>query len=394
MGKFINPFTDVGFKKIFGQEVSKDLLIDFLNDLLVGERSIKDITFLDKELLPEYMGDRGVIYDIYCTTEAGEHIIVEMQNRQQTNFKERALFYLSHTITRQGEKGARWEFDLKAVYGVFFMNFRLEDTPHKLRTDIVLSDRDTHEVFSDKLRFIFIELPSFNKEEEECETDFERWIYILKNMETLNRLPFKARKAVFEKLEKIVDIASLSKEERMKYDESIKVYRDNLATISFAKNQGKEQVKQHRLKEPDKSKYEIYTAVKNEIGKSRNWKQLQHRLAEKGITIQFKRKGQTDEIQGISFSKGEYTFKGSEIDRSFSFSKLDRYFGDTGLNVAESQRQTAFAPIREQIPTRSNAESPFISGSLGLFSASPYPVDEEPNLNLRKKKKKKKQLKL
>ena len=60
-------------------------------------------------------------------------------------------------------------------------------------------------------------------------------------METLNRLPFKARKAVFEKLEKIVDIASLSKEERMKYDESIKVYRDNLATISFAKNQGKEE---------------------------------------------------------------------------------------------------------------------------------------------------------
>ena len=162
--------------------------------------------------------------------------------------------------------------------------------------------------------------------------------------------------------------------------------------LYFAK--GKEQVKQHRLKEPDKSKYEIYTAVKNEIGKSRNWQQLQHRLAEKGITIQFKRKGQTDEIQGISFSKGEYTFKGSEIDRSFSFSKLDRYFGDTGLNVAESQRQTAFAPIREQIPTRSNAESPFISGSLGLFSAAPSPVDEEPNLNLRKKKKKKKQLKL
>ena len=162
--------------------------------------------------------------------------------------------------------------------------------------------------------------------------------------------------------------------------------------LYFAK--GKEQVKQHRLKEPDKSKYEIYTAVKNEIGKSRNWQQLQHRLAEKGITIQFKRKGQTDEIQGISFSKGEYTFKGSEIDRSFSFSKLDRYFGDTGLNVAESQRQTAFAPIREQIPTRSNAESPFISGSLGLFFASPSPVDEEPNLNLRKKKKKKKRLKL
>ena len=88
---------------------------------------------------------------------------------------------------------------------MFFMNFRLVDSPGKLHTDIVLSDRDTHEIFSDKLRFIFIELPAFTKEEEKCITDFERWIYVLKNMKTLNRLPFKARKAVFEKLEKIID---------------------------------------------------------------------------------------------------------------------------------------------------------------------------------------------
>ena len=249
MGKFVNPFTDIGFKIIFGQPASKPFLITLLNELLAGEHRIEDLMFLDKEDHAEHVRDKGIIYDLYCRTSTGEYIIVEMQNRQQTNFKERALFYLSHTITRQGEKGARWEFDLKAVYGVFFMNFRLEDTPPKLRTDIVLSDRDTHEVFSDKLRFIFIELPSFNKEEEECETDFERWIYILKNMETLNRLPFKARKAVFEKLEKIVDIASLSKEERMKYDESIKVYRDNLATISFAENKGLKRGREEGLKE-------------------------------------------------------------------------------------------------------------------------------------------------
>lgn len=239
MAKFINPFTDVGFKRIFGQEVSKDLLIDFLNDLLVDERHIKDIRFLDKELLPEFEGDRGVIYDIYCTDENGDHFIVEMQNKQQINFKERTLFYLSHAITRQGERGAEWMFDLKAVYGVFFMNFALKDAPRKLRTDIVLADRETHETFSDKLRFIFIELPSFKKTEEECENDFERWIYVLRNMDTLSRLPFKARKAVFEKLEQIVDIAALTKEERMRYDESIKVYRDHLATIAYAKTEGR-----------------------------------------------------------------------------------------------------------------------------------------------------------
>lgn len=228
----------MGFKRIFGQEATKDLLIDFLNDLLVGEKQIKDIRFLDKELIPEFEGDRGVIYDIYCTTEDGEHLIVEMQNKPQARFRERALYYLSNTVVRQGAKGTEWKFNLKAVYGIFFMNFNLKDASPKLKRNIMLQDTETHETFSDKLRFIFIELPCFKKQEEECETDFERWIYVLKNMEILERMPFKARKAAFEKLEKITDIAALSKEDRMKYDESIKVYRDYLVTIEGAVEEG------------------------------------------------------------------------------------------------------------------------------------------------------------
>ena len=238
MAKFINPFTDVGFKRIFGQEINKDLLIDFLNALLDGEHQVKDIKFLNKELLPIFESDRGLIYDVYCTDEDGEQFIVEMQNKEHVNFRERTVYYLSQAISRQGEKGVDWKFDLKAVYGVFFLNFSMTNLPRKLRTDIVLADRDTHEQFSDKMRYIFIELPLFTKEEDECETDFERWIYVLKNMETLQRLPFKARKAVFEKLEQIVDIAGLSKEDRLKYDESIKVYRDQLAVMEYERLQG------------------------------------------------------------------------------------------------------------------------------------------------------------
>ena len=163
--------------------------------------------------------------------------------------------------------------------------------------------------------------------------------------------------------------------------------------LYFAK--GKEHVKQHRLREPDKSKYEIYNAVKDEIGKSRNWQQLQERLAEKGITIQFKYKGQTSEIQGISFSKGEYTFKGSEIDRSFSFSKLDKCFGDAGLNTAGSNRQTVSAPVQEPAQTPGKADSPLLAGLGGLFSAPSSPADETPdNPGERKRKKKKRHLKL
>ena len=178
MGRFINPFTDVGFKRIFGQEINKDLLIDFLNSLLEGEKKIKDITFLDKELLPEFEKDRSVIYDVYCTDESGEQFIVEMQNREHAHFRERAVYYLSRAIARQGEKGSGWMFNLKAVYGVFFMNFRMPgQTKHKLRTDVELADRETGESFSNKMRFIFLELPAFEKEEDDCQNDFERWIY-------------------------------------------------------------------------------------------------------------------------------------------------------------------------------------------------------------------------
>ena len=91
------------------------------------------------------------------------------------------------------------------------------------------------------MRLIFLQLPYFRKAEDECETDFERWIYVLKNMDKLQRMPFKLRKAVFQRLEDIVDIASLSKEDRIKYDESIKVYRDNLVTEAYAREQGREQ---------------------------------------------------------------------------------------------------------------------------------------------------------
>ena len=249
MGRFINPFTDMGFKRIFGQEVSKNLLIDFLNDLLEGEKRIVNITFLDKEQLATAADDRSCIYDIYCENENGERFIVEMQNRGHRNFKERAIYYLSRTIANQGRKGPDWLFDLKAVYGVFFMNFHLEGRQARFRTDVTLWETQGNKPFSDKMRFIFLDLPAFTKDEETCETDFERWIYVLKNMEILQRMPFKARKSVFEELEKIADISALSKEDQEKYEHIIKVYRDNLATEQWALETGEKKGHEKGLQE-------------------------------------------------------------------------------------------------------------------------------------------------
>ena len=241
MGKFINPFTDVGFKRIFGQEISKPLLIDFLNNLLEGERHIMDVQFLDKEQLPESKEDRGLIYDVYCMTDTGERIIVEMQNRSQSHFKDRALLYLSKAIVEQSRKGNDGNsYEINAVYGVFFMNFRDSRFEQKFRTDVTLTDRQTGNLFSDKLRMVFLQLPEFKKEADDCENYFERWIYVLKNMEILNRMPWAAQYAAFQRLSQICETAALTPQERSQYEESIKVYRDNLAIAERAEEEGVE----------------------------------------------------------------------------------------------------------------------------------------------------------
>ena len=222
MAQFINPFTDIGFKRIFGQEISKPLLLDFLNNLLAGEEHIVNLSFLDKEQPALYEDDRSLIYDIYCETDEGKKIIVEMQNKSQPYFKNRSIYYVSEAIARQGERGSGWNYAIDAVYLVAFLNFCPMDFNHKFRTDVVLKDKETNDEFSDKIRMTYMQLPLFNKEADECENEFERWIFVLKNMETLTRLPWAAQNAVFKKLEDIADVAALSRQERMKYDEGLR----------------------------------------------------------------------------------------------------------------------------------------------------------------------------
>ena len=231
MSKFINPFTDIGFKRIFGQEISKPVLITFLNALLADEHTIKDVKFLDKELIGASDSNRSLIYDIYCETEAGEHIIVEMQNKYQPYFKKRSIYYMSRSIVAQGEKGSQWNYDIKAVYLVAFLNFKLSDISQDFRTDVALMDMKHRTVFSDKVRLIYLQLPYFTKEADDCENVFERIIYVLKHMDALQRMPWILQDQVFKKLSEIAEVASLSKEEREQYDESLRHYRDTLVVM-------------------------------------------------------------------------------------------------------------------------------------------------------------------
>jgi predicted transposase/invertase (TIGR01784 family) len=231
MGKFINPFTDVGFKRIFGQEVSKPVLLAFLNSLLEGERKIVDLKFLDKEQLGISDGDRSLIYDVYCETDTKEHIIVEMQYKYQPYFKERSIYYTARSIVEQGERGNEWRYNIEAVYLVAFLNFKISDISQDFRTDVALMDMEHHTVFSDKVRLVYLQLPYFNKEADDCITIFEKIIYTLKHMDILERMPWMAQNAVFQRLSEIAEVASLTKEERIKYDAGLKAYRDTIAVM-------------------------------------------------------------------------------------------------------------------------------------------------------------------
>lgn len=241
MGKFVNPFTDIGFKRIFGQEVSKPLLLDFLNCQLKGERNITDLQFLDKEQPADYRDDRSLIYDIFCLTDTGEKIIVEMQNKEQPHFADRCLYYYSQAVSRQGERGADWDYQIDAVYLVAFVNFNMEGLANNFRTDVVLMNKQRGIPFSDKERFIFLQLPVFKKEADECRDDFERWIYVLKNMEILDRMPWAAKDSVFHRLAEIGEVSNMTKDERLKYDAALRHYRDTLNVMRSAEDKGRQQ---------------------------------------------------------------------------------------------------------------------------------------------------------
>ncbi|MEK6478093.1 Rpn family recombination-promoting nuclease/putative transposase [Catalinimonas sp. 4WD22] len=239
--KYINPFTDFGFKKLFGTEFNKELLIDFLNQVLDDRERIQDLTYLNTENLGNTEADRKAIFDLYCENEKGEKFIIELQNVKQQYFKDRSIFYSTFPIQSQAPKGKEWDYYLKAVYTIGILNFSFPDQSEQERylREVQLIDKETHEVFYEKLTFIYLEMPKFRKEENELISQFDKWMYVLKNLHHLQDRPVKLQEKVFEKLFSEAEVAKLKPEDMKAYEESLKVYRDNYSVIETAKKEGK-----------------------------------------------------------------------------------------------------------------------------------------------------------
>ena len=238
--RYINPYTDFGFKKLFGTEINKDLLMSFLNSFLDTKEAITSVKYLNSERLGDGVGDRRSVFDVYCETEKGEKFIVEMQKAGQRYFKDRSVYYSTTPIREQAQQG-EWNFRLENVYTVGVLDFVFPNNEYpadEYYHVVKLMDVADKHVFYDKLTFVYLEMPKFNKTEDELETMFDKWMYALRNLSRLLDRPKALQDRIFEKFFNQAEIAQYNEEERREYETSVKNYRDYINTMDYAHDNG------------------------------------------------------------------------------------------------------------------------------------------------------------
>jgi len=238
--RYINPYTDFGFKKLFGTELNKDLLISFLNALLKEKPEITDLTYLNTEHLGEGITDRKAVFDVYCQLADGSRIIVEMQKAEQEFFKDRSIYYSTYPIREQAPKGP-WNYHLEDVYTVGILNFTFPEGEYPSDSfihEIKLKDVEDNHVFYDKLTFVYLEMPKFSKREDELETMFDKWMFALTNLTQLLERPKALQERIFTRLFEQAEVARFTPVERNEYVASKKEYWDNYSIVTTAMKKG------------------------------------------------------------------------------------------------------------------------------------------------------------
>ncbi|MGD7037485.1 Rpn family recombination-promoting nuclease/putative transposase [Methylotuvimicrobium buryatense] len=241
--KYINLFTDFGFKKAFGEEASKEHLISFLNTLLPERHQIEELQFCNNEYQGATALDRKAIFDLNCVSATGEYFIVELQKAKQNFFKDRSVFYATFPIQQQAQRGD-WDFRLSAVYTIGILDFVFDDEDNAQRDEVihrVQLKNQHHQVFYDKLTFIYLTLPNFRKTEDQLDTLQDKWFFLFRHLHELDDIPPRLREKVFLSLFEKASIARFEPEERQAYESSLKYYRDLKNVIDTAREEGREE---------------------------------------------------------------------------------------------------------------------------------------------------------
>ena len=238
MERYINLFTDFGFKKVFGEEPNKDLLISFLNTLLPAKHQIAELEFSRSEWQGVSVLDRKAIFDLHCKTPDGTYFLVELQKAKQNYFKDRSLYYASFPIQEQGQKGD-WDFRLQAVYTIGILDFIFDDADKGDVIHTVQLKNQKDQVFYDKLTFIYITLPNFTKPLAALETLQDKWFFVFRHLPDMGDLPPQLQEDPFQKLFHVAELTAFKPQERDAYQASLKYYRDLKNVIDTAYGDGR-----------------------------------------------------------------------------------------------------------------------------------------------------------
>ena len=241
-GVFADLLTDRTFKKAFNPDTkNKVCLIALLNAVLEGEISlpIVDVQSRDKEFNDGSNENRTTVFDLYCIDSAQRRFIIEVQLLMQENIVNRAIYYASQTVIAQGERGQKYNYELKPVVTVVFMEFNVFVDDRYIRR-AKLREINGASV-SEVLSFAFVELPKFNKPLDQLETTLDRGLYALKNMKNMTQMPKQYANTAFELLFSSAYLAKLSKEEQKMIDEAQKAKWDEYAINKAALDRGRNQ---------------------------------------------------------------------------------------------------------------------------------------------------------
>ena len=241
--KYVNPFTDYGFKKLFGEEPHKALLISFLNTLLPEKHQIEDLQYSRNEQQGAMVMDRKAIFDLSCVSPSGERFIVELQKAKQNYFKDRSVYYATFPIQEQAKRGD-WDYKLSAVYTVGILDFVFDEDRAESDDSVVHQVQlksQYGEVFYDKLTFIYLTLPNFKKTLAELKTTQDKWFYIFRHLHEMDAVPDELQEKIFLQLFEVAQLARFDPAERKAYQDSLKYYRDLKNVTDTAWEEGREE---------------------------------------------------------------------------------------------------------------------------------------------------------
>jgi predicted transposase/invertase (TIGR01784 family) len=261
--------TDFAFKKIFATEQHKELLIAFLNQVFKGKKKILDITYQQTVHTGDTAEARSTVFDIRCTGAGGEEFIIEMQRAAQPHFSKRMLCYSSALVTELTKRGQLWDFNLPEIYLVAVVDFHIQqfDSARCLHHWQWYYDDPDHHTALDSHGFFIVELPKFNKETTELETEFDKWCYLFKHLGELDEIPVSLSTGGLKKLFSLAEVSNLSKEEYTMYQYSLLAKQSDYAARQYAREQGEKE----GIEKTIRGLLALNTISVTEISKATGW---------------------------------------------------------------------------------------------------------------------------